>query len=225
MTQAIKSAAPTILLIAALSVTPPALAQEICAPVVYETDNCLVGAWAGTNTVAERIREMLSAMAPAGVSRTVLPEGIDQVLGMVIYPDGFYATLPLVSGVTMKDIEEDEVITTNMRLFTGTNTGWIWTAGNSLNFCAQPGTMGFLQMDAQSSGGRASTTIDPNAAPNDYMPDITYSCGGNSMSMSIALPEPIGTVDYFLTRIPLERFDDEMRALYESRFAPEGGGE
>ena len=217
--QAMKTQAAAALVITSLSAAAHAQDDGNCAPLIRDFDECLAGAWIGTNTIAERIKAALEAMAPSGVSRSVFPDDYARVIGMVIYPDGFYATLPFVSSLTMHDIEDGELTVTDMNLRVTSNFGFIWTAGSSLRFCATPGSTGMLQMDVSGPEGSGSQTMNPGAAPNDYMPDISYSCAGDTLAMSIALPAPIGTVDHYFTRIPEDRFGEEWRELYDSRFA------
>ncbi|MCP5037005.1 MAG: hypothetical protein GY945_05320, partial [Rhodobacteraceae bacterium] len=173
---------------ALIGVSSPVLADDSCAPMIFDTNDCLVGNWVGTNTIAERMQAMLGTLAPAGVSRQVFPDDFARVMGMVIYPDGFYATLPFHSSLTMHDLEDGELTITDMDLAVTSNFGWIWTAGTALRFCALEGSSAMLSMDVSSPGGNASASFDPSAAPNNYMPDITYSCAGDTFSMTIALP-------------------------------------
>ncbi len=213
-----------VLFAASLAATAVRSDGVSCGPMIFDTDDCLVGSWVGTNTIAERVREMFGSMAPAGVSRQVFPDDYARVIGMVVYPDGFYATIPFQNAVTMHDIEDGEVTVTDMNLVVSSNFGWIWTADSSLRFCALEGSTAMLHMDVSGPGGNASAAIDPNSTPNTFMPKIAYSCAGGTLSMTVALPEPIGPVDHYFTRIPTDRFDDEMRDLLDSRFAPAGGG-
>jgi len=61
-------------------------------------------------------------------------------------------------------------------------------------------------------GGYAGST----GKATTYTPNISYTCTGRSMSMSVSLPAPIGTVDYNLTQIPESAFDETFRLVYEA---------
>ena len=200
----------------------PATAQVdgSCAPADVTMPACFAGSWIGVNTIGERVRAMLEAMAPASVSRSVFPDDYSSVIGLIIYPDGFYVAPPFRTGVTYNDIEEGgEFTSTQLNFASEGGQGWIWTEGSQLNFCSTPGLGGMLSMSATSSGGSASTDVAvPGGAPT-FVPDISYTCNASQLIMNVALPAPIGTVTHYFNRVPSARFGDYLREFDDERYA------
>lgn len=211
---------------AALAITASGASAQSCTGVSVTPDPCLTGAWVGTNTAMQKIQAMLESM-PTGDSTTrhVFAEGFAEVLGMQVYSDGFYATLPI-----HRDVHMDEFTTTNddtihvqtdMNLVIGTTVGYIWGSGGQLHYCSD-GSSGSLLTESQSSHGGGGSNLLLFGGPGDA-PNISYTCAGNSWNFTVDLPQPVGPVDYYLTRVPMSAFDEEMRELLESRFAPADG--
>ena len=205
-------------------------AQDLCAPADVTMDPCLSGAWIGTSSAMERARAALEAMPPLDGSRSVIANDFATALGIQIYDDGFYATIPLHRNMIVDDIHTNSRtgssyrVETDMHLVISTATGVIWTEGSQMRFCSMPGTgQATLTADvAVSDGSRTTTSISPFGPPG-FVPEIDYTCSGDQLNFTVHLPAPIGDVDYYLTRVPLDRFDDEYRELYDSRFAPADG--
>lgn len=215
-----------ILTATGLTLSATAAIAQSCDSAIITPDPCLTGAWIGTNTAMQKIQAMLQSM-PTGPSttRNVFAEGFAEVLGMQVYADGFYATLPI-----HRDVHMDEFTTTNddtihvqtdMTLVIGSTFGYIWGSGGQLHYCTDT-SAGSLLTESQSSHGGGGSNLALFGGPGDA-PNITYSCAGDSWNFTVDLPQPVGPVDYYLTRVPMSAFDEEMRELLESRFAPADG--
>ncbi len=206
----------------AISFAAPASAQVegSCAPPGASVAPCLVGSWIGANTIGERVRAMLEAMAPAGVNRSVMPDEFSRVIGMVIYSDGFFRAPPFNTAVTISDLEGDGTFSDTILDFNSLgDSGWLWTEGSNLNFCNSPGGGGIMGMGVRSSGGSASTTVDVPAGAPTFTPEITYTCSADLLTMVVRLPAPLGEVNHYFSRVPDSRFGEYLRAFEDGRYA------
>ncbi|MFV2034393.1 MAG: hypothetical protein ACC631_04665 [Halocynthiibacter sp.] len=214
-------------LILSIATFSPAVASQdgSCAPAGASVPSGLAGAWIGTNSAMQKLEEMLARMAPGNSVRTTIGAEISRSIGMQIYPDGYYVTIPLSPSVEITDIiaqssGESITVETDMTLLINTASGWIWTEGSQLFFCTFALPQPVLNISSTSSaGGSANAVVSPFGPPG-FTPEISYTLAGDSFSFTVALPAPVGDVDYYLTRVPLSRFDEEFQELYDSRFAP-----
>lgn len=211
----IRTALPVLFLV---GLYDSALAQEACPAAPPPPDPCMVGNWVGQNTAAEKINAMLRSMPAVNADRTVFPT-VPASLGMSIWSDGFYATLPIHQNVTWQDISEDDTTTVVLDLTTTSQFGHIWGDGGQLRFCSLGGSA-HLQGDIQSGSGGGNFAM-PVPSGGGFTPQISYACAGGSFSFTVTLPAPIGPVDYYLVRVPANRFDDSFRDLLDGRLPVE----
>ena len=146
-----------------------------------------------------------------------------QPLGMVVFDDGFYATMPVNRGI-IADVQQDngDVIELTMNLAIMPALGWLSAdASGRMGFCSQPGSGQFMMTStARGPGGTATSAVGPTGG-DSFVPEITYQCAGDQMTMQVMLPAPVGTVTYSLTRIPETSWSDAFREAYERRFEEE----
>lgn len=198
----------------------PALSQGACPAEIPFPDPCIVGNWIGDNTAVIRIQAAIDSMPLPDAERTVIM-GMSPVLGMTVFDDGLYATLPFHTDMEVITVTEEDTLTVDMNLAIGTQVGFIWGDGTNLHFCTTGESFVALQVDAESTlGGSSSTMITPGGM-GGFTPVITYQCSGNSWTYQVQLPPPIGTVDYNLERFSDARFPEEFRALLDDRFGIE----
>lgn len=205
--------AAALAVLCATTAPETANAQTPCPPPPgAEMDRCLAGAWIGSNTAMEKLRTAFTGMGFDSV--TDMTADMSHTLGIQIYEDGYFATIPFNRNVELQDFDEDtgEIAITQLDLRVGTGTGQIWTADGRLKFCDAGGGGAMLGTTTSTSSGTTSTmTPIPNGG--SFVPDITYSCSADSFTMTVALPEPIGNVDYFLRRVDASRFPEELEEL------------
>ncbi len=219
---------PIAAILATIASATPLYSQGLrCSPPEATIPSCMAGAWVGTSTALQNIRRMLERMPAGSTTRRTIASEVPNALGIHIYPNGFYATIPLEHSVHIEDLEtlpsgRVTSVQTDMTLMAGQAFGWLWTTGNQMYFCDEPTpSVPVLTMEVQSEGSWASTSIFPTGG-SGFTPEIDFSCRGDSLSFTVHLPEPVGNVDYFLTRVPLDRFSEAYRELSEARFGPEG---
>lgn len=190
----------------------PSLAQSACVSPPPVGDPCMVGHWIGANSAPARIREALQGIAPDSVIREI-EAGSSPVLGISIYEDGFYHTLPFhhATDFSDTDIETGDVTDVRLDLAAPTQTGFINGQGGQITFCDAGSAPAMFSMTAGGSGMAAPVEGGARFAPN-----ISYSCSGSSMSMQVQLPAPIGTVEYALFKVPESAFDDTFAAIYDA---------
>ena len=218
---------PIAAILAANSIATPIYSQGLrCSPADATIPPCMAGAWVGTSTALQNIQRMLERMPPDSTTRTTIANEVPNALGIHIYPNGFYATIPLEHSVHIDDLETtpsggSTLIQTDMTLTISQAFGWLWTTGDQMYFCDEPASSGaVVNMEVTSEGGSAMTSIFPTGE-SGFTPEIDFSCEASSLSFTVHLPEPVGNVDYYLTRVPLDRFSEAYRELSEARFGPE----
>lgn len=202
-----------------LSSASLATAQGACPVPAPTPDPCLTGNWVGENTVAQRMQEILRSMPSRHAARTVFPT-LPAALGITIWDDGLYATLPLHQNITWQDVYRDDTVTGIMDLTIPTQVGRIWGEGGLMSFCQDDAIPPTLFVEAISSEGSRTAEVSPFGG-GDFTPVITYSCTPTYLDMSVMLPAPIGQIDYHLTKVSPTRFDEEFRDLIDRRFPVE----
>ena len=192
--------------------TAPALAQNACVAPPPVGDPCMVGHWVGENTAPARIRDALQGMVPDRVIREI-SAGASPAVGISIYEDGFYHTLPFHHATEFTDtfVETGDVVDVRLDLAAPTQVGFINGEAGRITFCDAGSAPALFSMTANGDGMTA-----PVMGGARYEPTITYTCTGDTMTMDVHLPAPIGTVQYFLRSVPDEAFGDEFRRLYEA---------
>lgn len=176
-------------------------------------DSCLAGAWIGSNNAIDQLRAAFTRMGMADYFYDLTLD-MAHILAIRIYEDGFYATIPFNRNIEAQEVQEStgDLHIAQFDLRVNTETGHMWTAGNQLKFCSNGGGA-LLGATLTTPDGRKSTTIPvPGGAPT-FIPQITYSCSGNNLSMTVALPQPVGNIDYHLTRVNPARFPEELSGL------------
>jgi len=78
-------------------------------------------------------------MPPDSTTRRAIANEVPNALGIHIYPNGFYATIPLERSVHIEDLEtlpsgRVTLVQTDMTLMAGQAFGWLWTTGNQMYF-------------------------------------------------------------------------------------------
>ncbi|NNU80321.1 hypothetical protein HMH01_07690 [Halovulum dunhuangense] len=191
-----------------------ARAQELCPPATPAPDPCLAGHWIGQNTAAEAMTAMLERMTPPGTSRVVFPP-MPALLGISIYRDGFYVTMPLHQNLSWEDVTDEGSTQVAMDLAIPTAVGRLMTEGDRLSFCTIPPSEVMLRTEAvSSSGGSATTFVSPGMGPaSGFAPEMDYYCGGDSLEFRVQLPDPVGPVYYSLRRVPEARLPAMFREL------------
>lgn len=185
-------------------------AQGICPTAIPAPDPCLAGHWVGSNSMLDRMHDLVASM-PSSVGQTIPMPSMPATLGITIQNDGWYSTLPLHQNVAYESIIDDESHLIDMDLTVGTSVGWIWNEGSQLRFCGDQGA-GNLHFEATGPDGTRTADIPVSETPPPWFtPDIDYTCAGNSLSFTVYLPEPIGEVQYWLTKFPADRFAEEFR--------------
>lgn len=194
------------------TIAAPALAQNACVSPPPVGDPCMVGHWIGENTAPERLRSALQGIAPDSVIREI-EASMSPVLGISIYNDGFYHTLPFHHSESFTDteIESGDVTDVRLDLAVPTQVGFINGTGGRIEFCDAGSAPAMFSM---TTGGGGYAGSAGKATP--FEPNISYSCSGRSMTMNVQLPAPVGTVDYYLTRIPESSFDETFGLIYDS---------
>ena len=190
----------------------PSLAQNACVSPPPVGDPCMVGHWIGENTAPARIKAALQGIAPDSVIREI-EAASSPVLGISIFEDGFYHTLPFHHATEFSDtdIETGDVTDVRLDLAAPTQVGFINGQGGQITFCDAGSAPALFSMTAGGGGMAGPVEGGPRFEPN-----ITYSCSGSSLSMQVQLPAPIGTVDYSLSKVPESAFDDTFAAIYDA---------
>ncbi|MEQ8255934.1 MAG: hypothetical protein RH980_07760 [Roseovarius confluentis] len=190
----------------------PGLAQNACVAPPPVGDPCMVGHWVGENTAPARIRDALQGMVPDRVIREIAA-GASPALGISIYEDGFYHTLPFHHATEFTDtfVETGDVVDVRLDLAAPTQVGFINGEAGRITFCDAGSAPALFSMTANGDGMTA-----PVMGGAGYEPTITYACAGNTMTMDVQLPAPIGTVEYFLRSVPEDSLGEEFRRLYEA---------
>lgn len=182
---------------------------------------CTVGVWAGTNDMLEKMRAIMARM-PATVRANMEAE-MGQPLSMTVFEDGYYATMPVNRGI-IADVQHDngDVTELTMNLAVTPALGWLWADdAGKMGFCSEPGTGQFMMNStARNPHGTATSTVGPTGG-GDFVPEMTYQCTGDQMTMQVMLPAPVGTVTYSMNRVPEARWSREFRDAHARRFAPE----
>lgn len=190
----------------------PGLAQNACVAPPPVGDPCMIGHWVGENTAPARIRDALQGMVPDRVIREIAA-GASPALGISIYEDGFYHTLPFHHATEFTDtfVETGDVVDVRLDLAAPTQVGFINGEAGRIMFCDAGSGPALFSMTANGDGMTA-----PVMGGAGYEPTITYACAGNTMTMDVQLPAPIGTVEYFLRSVPEDSLGEEFRRLYEA---------
>lgn len=208
-------------LAAALILLPTHLfAQAACTADTPPPEPCLVGSWIGQNTAGLAIQRFLDSMpTPPGTNRITIP-GQPALLGMTIYEDGFYATLPLHEGMMWQESSEQDTVDVFMDLAIGSQLGHIWGHGGELKFCTTNEVLLLMDLEAISelSGSHAASIAPPGVG--GFTPVMNYNCTADNLYISVQLPEPVGTIDYSMRRIDASRFDEEWQEILASRGEP-----
>lgn len=197
-------------------------ASPFCAePKPTTMPSCTVGVWAGTNDMLEKMRAIMASM-PATVRANMEAE-MGQPLGMTVFDDGYYATMPVNRGI-IADVQHDngDVTELTMNLAVTPALGWLWADdAGQMGFCSEPGTGQFMMTStARGPGGTATSTVGPTGG-DSFVPGMTYQCTGDQMTLQVMLPAPVGTVTYSMTRVPETAWSAAFREAYDRRFAPE----
>lgn len=191
--------------------TLPALSQVPCPPPPGSTvDRCLVGAWIGTNNAMTQLIEGFERMGMADLI-TDMTADMSHTVAVRVFEDGFYSTIPFNRNLELQDFSDrtGDVTITQFDLRVDTATGYYWTEGNRLKFCSSGGNAIFGATVSSPDGTSSMTMPVPDGG--DFVPDMTYSCSGDEFNMTVALPQPIGNVDYFLQRVDPARLPEELR--------------
>ncbi len=202
----------------------PALSQAFCTEPTGPIESCLVGAWIGDSTIPEALEQAMRSM-PDTVRANF--NDLGRPVGMVIYDDGFFETFPIgVNGVTATRDDEGNVTTFEMTGQTVTTVGYFSAIGGTLDMCFLPGGAGNLtgQTTVTTSDGTTGTIpLMPAPPGGGFNPVITYTCSGDRMTQTVALPAPLGAITYDLSRIPDDMF--EMVMQWTTEDLPGEGGD
>jgi len=201
--------------LSALALPAAALAQAACPAAPPPPDPCLVGNWVGENTALQAFTLAMPAMAAAGVSVETIP-GPPPVLGMTIYEDGFYETLPIHADALNYISDRDGTAELSIDLSMPTQIGHVWGAGGRLEFCDMGIIAPEVRMGLVAPDG-ASGDTDFTVGFGSFTPGISYACTGDTWTFTVDLPPPIGAVDYRLYRFPDTRFADEFMTEHRYR--------
>jgi hypothetical protein len=167
-----------ILSILLVIIAGPAAAQSACPADPPPPDPCLVGHWIGQNDAMQQVAAMLEQLAPRDATRTVMTD-VPALLGLSIYPDGFYHTIPIHQTVAWEDVSERDVVTGVLDLNMPTETGHLMTLGGSLSFCTTGTAPVALRAQGTSTEGRAETTLFPAGAASCHrsaMAAVSIGC-------------------------------------------------
>ncbi|EAR50781.1 acetyl-CoA carboxylase alpha subunit [Oceanicola granulosus HTCC2516] len=211
---------PIALLAALIALPHAAPAQVACTdrPEPVRVDPCIVGNWIGTSTAAEVFSDFIRSMETAGVTMSPLPD-FPEVYGMKIYDDGFYTTLPFHANAAVIIEDRHGSATQIMDMSVPTQAGYVDAAEGMLEMCQIPGGAPMLRVEVQSDGRSASSMIPVDGGGGGgFVPEISYRCGPDGFSFSVFLSDPIGAVDYYLTRFPDDAFDETFGAMADERF-------
>ncbi|MEZ5913596.1 MAG: hypothetical protein R3D84_16370 [Paracoccaceae bacterium] len=204
-----------------------ASAQNICLiPSPVRVDPCMVGLWEANTNMAARMQAIMDSV-PASM-RTQFEGRIDPMFGknlmIAIYPDGYYVASPLQYGtIEGAFISGDNRTNFTLDMVVSPADGWLATGDGMLAFCTNDGA------GAAVTGAEAHSTVDGSmpsfgAADSAFGPSplsrvMPYTCTGDTMLMTMALPEPIGLILYDLQKIPVDRVSLDLLGSYEDRFS------
>ncbi|WP_298355600.1 hypothetical protein [uncultured Litoreibacter sp.] len=195
---------------ALVSASAQVQAQGTCPGTTPAPDNCLIGNWIGTNSMLDRMQDLIASM-PSSVAENVPVPTLPASLGITIQADGWYSTLPLHQSVAYESIIDDTSHLVELDLSVATHTGRIWTEGSQMLFCTDPSS-GNLHVEATGTDGTRTADVPLiDGPPPWFAPDINYSCSGTNLSFTVFLPDPIGDIQYWLSRVPADRFAEEFR--------------
>ncbi|MEX3016704.1 hypothetical protein [Gymnodinialimonas hymeniacidonis] len=199
----------------------PAFSQATCTEPTGPIETCLVGAWIGGSTIPVALEQAMRSM-PDTVRANF--NDLGRPVGMVIYDDGFFETFPIgANGVTATRDDDGNVTTFEMAGQTVTTVGYISALGGTLDMCFLPGAQGDLRGEMTVTTSDGSSTTRLFAVPeNSFNPVITYTCSGDRMTQTVALPEPLGAIVYDLSRVPDDLFETVMQWTTED-LEGEGG--
>lgn len=193
-----------------------AQAQGGCEGRSITPDSCLAGWWVGETDAPAKIDAMLERLAGSGVDRSVMPS-VPPVLGMVISEDGFYSTLPLHQSVSFTDTTPEDTTFVDMQLNIGTQVGMIWGNGGAMEFCDLGSMPPVLTGQIESGLGGGGSFAVTEMGGGGFTPSISYSCTATNLNWTVHLPAPVGEINYYLVRLPEDRFSEEFRDAYEAR--------
>lgn len=206
----------TAILLAHATLATPALAQLRCAE--GETrprpDPCLVGNWIGASDAQEVFARFAEGMEGSGVQIDAFPT-FPATLGMTVYEDGFYATLPFHETSSVMFTDDTGSSTLTMDLSIPTEAGFFWTSGNQLHNCTIPGGAPMLHAEVQTPDGSGTFTV-PVTGEGSYVPVTDYTCAGDRLTTVTHLP--VGDVTVNLRRFPDSAFGDTFRDMVDDRF-------
>ena len=193
-----------------LALTATQAAAQTCTEPTGPIDPCTVGAWVGTSSIPEAMEAMMRAM-PDNVRATF--EDLASPVGMIIYEDGFFETFPMTAeGIA--DFEDNDGTVTTFELTgqTTTTVGYASPFGGTFDICFLPGGAGGLngQMTVTAAGNTGTIPLLPPPAGGGFNPVITYTCSGDQMRQTVALPEPLGAITYDLNRVSTASFPFAM---------------
>lgn len=190
----------------------PVLAQNACVTPPPVGDPCMVGHWIGENTAPARIRSALQGIAPDSVIREI-EAASSPVLGISIYDDGFYHTLPFHHATSFSDtdIATGDVTDVRLDLAAPTQVGFINGQAGQITFCDAGSPPALFSMTTGDGG-----VAGPVGGGSRYDPNISYSCSADAMTMNVQLPAPIGTVEYYMFKVPESAFDETFAAIYDA---------
>lgn len=202
------------LLLLLLVLTVPASAQTCDAP-AGPIETCLVGAWIGSSTIPEAMERMLQTM-PDNIRANFNDFG--RPVAIIIHEDGFFETFPMgANGNAAFQDADGNVTSVEMNAQTITTAGYMTALGGTLDLCYLPGGAGGVngEMTVTTADGSATMPLAAPPGPATFSPVITYTCSGDRMQQHVALPAPLGTITYDLTRVARDLFPEEMRSRVE----------
>jgi hypothetical protein len=201
--------------LALLALTANPVLAQTCTEPAGPIETCLVGAWIGSSTIPEAMERMLQAM-PDNIRANFNDFG--RPVAIIIYEDGFFETFPMgANGNAAFRDADGNVTSVEMNAQTITTAGYMTALGGTLDLCYLPGGAGGLtgEMTVTTADGSATAPLAAPPGATSFSPVITYTCAGNSMQQHVALPAPLGTITYDLSRVDLDLFPEEMRARVE----------
>ena len=207
-------ALPLVLPLVLAAAATPALSQTCEAP-AGPIETCLVGAWIGSSTIPEAMERMMRAM-PDNIRANFNDFG--RPVGIIIYDDGFFETFPMgANGNAAFRDDDGEITSVQMTAQTITTAGYMTALGGTMDLCYLPGGRGGIngEMTVTTSDGSATMPLTAPTGPSTFNPVVSYTCSGNSMQQHVALPAPLGTITYDMTRVAMDLFPEEMRSRVE----------
>lgn len=191
-----------------------AVAQDVCtAPPPEQVDPCIVGFWVGENDAAEVINAQLQRLAPAGVSRNVLP-AMPAALGLIVVEGGAYISMPFAESHVWMDEDEERTTLAMMELVGSAETGYLTASSGNMTFCATGDAVAWLDLEVTDTvGGSRQINIPINEGTGaGYRPVMSYSCSPFYLQIDIMLPPPINRVQYRLANVGGGAFSEYFNA-------------